>query len=224
MDNQPTIIPPISPENEGGDLLSSDVQQVAAQPQSAVQSRPPSSNIFYISQDFKLGRESFSVTDGQSLVCVAKRKIMAIKEHLDVYSDEAASQIVFSIQQTTMVTLNREYEVVAANGTKMGGFRLKGIQSMMNEHWEILDANNNPIGDIEQNMMSALAGRYAKIVPQTFVAKINGQQVCEYTEEMNIGMYFKMDIDFSSDTAAVYDRTLGIAGAILLSSRHMNTE
>jgi hypothetical protein len=37
-------------------------------------------------------------------------------------------------------------------------------------------------------------------------------------------MFFRMDIDFSSDSAMTFDRTLGIAGAILLASKHMNTK
>jgi hypothetical protein len=62
------------------------------------------------------------------------------------------------------------------------------------------------------------------MIPQTFVASINNQPVCRYHEQMNIGVMFKMDIDFSSDTAGVYDRTLGIAGAILLASKHMSQD
>ena len=61
------------------------------------------------------------------------------------------------------------------------------------------------------------------IIPQKFVATINNQPVCIYQEQMNIGMFFKMDIDFSSDTAGIFDRTLGIAAAILLASKHMTT-
>ncbi len=176
-------------------------QAPQSQPASASGGTIATPNLFYISQDFKFGRESFSVTDGQSLICVAKLKMFAVKEHVDVYRDEAATQLVFSIQQTNLVAMNRAYDVVAANGTKMGGFRLQAMQSMMNEHWEIVDVNNNPVGTIEQDTMKAMLGRFASIVPQTFIAKVNGQPVCTYKEEMNVGMYFKMDIDFSSDTA-----------------------
>lgn len=179
---------------------------------------------FYISQDFKFGRESFSVTDGQNLICAAKLKMLTLKEHIDVYRDEAATQLVFTIQQTSMVAMSKLYVVAAATGQTMGAFRIQAMQSMVNEHWEILDSNNNPIGIIEQDTMKAMLGRFASIVPQTFVAKINGQPVCVYKEEMNMGVYFKMDIDFSADSAKLYDRTLGIAAAILLASRHMQTQ
>jgi len=196
------------------------------QPQpSTTNSQAAVPNHFYINQEFKMGRESFAVTDGQNLVCVAKLKMLTIKEHMDVYRDEAATQLIFTIQQIKALAISKVYEVVSADGQKMGGFKLEAMQSMMKEHWDILDAHDNPIGVIDQDAMTAMAGRFAGgFVPQSFVATMNSQPVCAYREEMNIGVFFKMDIDFSSDTAGVYDRTLGIAGAILLASKHMQTK
>ncbi len=195
-------------------------------PPGNIPQQPAAPNCFFINQEFKFGRESFAVTDGQNLVCVAKLKMFTIKEHIDVYRDEAATQLVFTIQQTKAVAVSKTYEVTSANGQKMGGFKLEAMQSMVKEHWDILDTNDNPIGAIDQNTMTAMAGRFGgmgAVLPQTFVATMNGQQVCAYQEQMNIGVFFKMDIDFSGDTAGLYDRTLGIAGAILLSSKHMQT-
>ena len=209
-------------------------------------------NHFFISQELKFGRESFAVTDGQNLVCVAKRKLMAVKEHMDVYRDEAATQLVFNIQQERVLAMSKIYDVVAANGQKMGSFKLEAMQSIMKEHWDILDVNDNPIGVIDQDNNTAIAGKaidavggvlgglfgggggavggfaagngVGSLIPQTFVASINNQPVCRYHEQRNIGVFFKMDIDFSSDTAGIYDRTLGIAGAIILASKHMTQD
>lgn len=214
--------------------------------------QPSQPNHFFINQELKMGRESFAVTDGQNLICVAKRKMMAIKEHMDVYRDEAATQIVFTIQQEKALAIAKVYDVISADGQKMGGFKLQSMQSMMQEHWDILDVNGNPVGVINQDTSTAMAGKavdmiggvlgglfgggggamtgmaagegVGSMIPQTFVASINNQPVCRYEEEMNIGMLFKMDIDFSSDTVGVFDRTLGIAGAILLASKHMTQD
>lgn len=41
---------------------------------------------------------------------------------------------------------------------------------------------------------------------------------------MNIGVFFKMDVDFSSDTAGLFDRTLGVAGAIILAANHLTQD
>ncbi len=226
--------------------------QPAASQQPLPQQQATQPNHFYINQELKFGRETFAVTDGQNTVCVAKRKIMAVKEHMDIYRDEAATQLVFTIQQERVMAMSKVYDVVAADGHKMGGFKLEAMQSMMKEHWDILDANDNPIGVIDQDTNTAMTGRavdmvggvlggllgggggamggvaagnaIGSMIPQTFVASINNQPVCRYHEQMNIGILFKMDIDFSSDTAGVYDRTLGIAGAILLASKHMSQD
>jgi hypothetical protein len=244
----PNSNPYQQPQNTQPQQSAANGQAPASQPQQPT----VQPNHFYISQDLKFGRESFSVTDGQTLVCVAKRKIMAVKEHMDVYRDEAATQIVFTIQQERVMAMSKVYDVISADGQKMGGYKLQAMQSMMKEHWDILDANDNPIGVIDQDMNTAMTGKavnavagvlgglfgggegaaggmaagsgLGNMIPQTFVASINNQPVCRYHEQMNIGVMFKMDIDFSGDTAGVFDRTLGIAGAILLASKHMTQD
>lgn len=214
--------------------------------------QPTQPNLFYINQELKMGRESFAVKDEQqSLVCVAKQKILAIREHIDVYRDEAATELVFSIQQETAMAVSKTYDVVAGNGTKMGGFKLEAMQSMMNEHWDILDSNGNSIGAIDQDTTTAMEGKVGEVaggilggllggvsgamsgaggmagagtfIPQKFIATINSQPVCTFSEQMNIGILFKMTIDFSADSSALFDRTLGIAASILLASKHMTT-
>jgi len=204
---------------------------------------------YYINQELKIGRETFAVTDGQNVICVAKRKMMAIKDHLDVYRDESATELVFTIQQERAMAMSKIYDVVSASGQKMGAYKLQAMQSMMKEHWDILDANDNPIGVIDQDTNTDMAGKAVDVVggvlggllggvggaaggmatgngignmiPQTFIASINNQPVCRYHEQLSISILFKMDIDFSSDTAGIFDRTLGIAGAIILASKHM---
>lgn len=76
--------------------------------------RPATPNHFFINQELKFGRETFSVTDGQNLVCVAKRKIMAVKEHMDIYRDEAATQLVFTIQRERVMTMSAAARVTSS--------------------------------------------------------------------------------------------------------------
>jgi hypothetical protein len=184
----------------------------------------PTPSHFSIEQDFKLMREAFHVTDGTSIVCVADMSQLSIKAHIQVYRDEAKTQPAFQIQQTNVIGTTKVYEVADAAGQKMGAFRLQSLQSIMSEHWEILDATGVVIGTIEQDTMKAMMGRLLHIIPQTFVATVGGHPACTYTEEVNMGVRFKMAIDFSADTTGSFDRTLGIAGAILLASRHNVTQ
>jgi len=191
------------------------------------QSLVGNSDHFHIDQKFKIGRETFSVTDGQNVVCVAKKKMMTIKEHIDVYQDEAQSQKLFTIQQTSAMAISKEYDVVTEDGTKLGGFKLEALQSMLKEHWDILDAQNSKVGAIDQNAVTAVVGDLGGLagdIPQSFVATINGQEVCKYDERLNVGMFFKMDIDLSGDSGNLFDRTLAVASAVLLASKHMRTK
>jgi hypothetical protein len=208
-------------------------QQPQVNSQQPVQQNPGTPNHFYINQEFKIGRESFAVTDGQNLICVAKKKLISVKDMIDVYRDDAATQLIFSIQQEKVVALSKVYNVLSASGQKMGSYKLQAMQ-FMKEHWDIFDANNNPIGVIDQDATTAIAGRMGgmmnggmemgSVIPQKFIAQMNNQPVCIYQEEINIGLFFKMDIDFSPDMSGMFDRTLGIAGAIILASKHMQTK
>jgi hypothetical protein len=212
-------------------------QTQAEQPAPVVSTSQPSaqSNHYLINQELKMGRESFAVVDdAQNLVCEAKLKMFQIKEHIDVYHDEAAAQPAFTISQEKAMAISKVYDVVSSDGQKMGGFKLEAMQSMMKEHWDILDANGNVIGAINQDpttsmmgkmggMMGAGGAAMGTVIPQKFMATMNNQTVCSYQEEMNIGIFFKMDIDFSADTNNMFDRTLGIAAAILLATKHMST-
>lgn len=223
--------------------MNPDGSQNQQLPQQPV-NQPSVPNKFYINQEFKLLKQTFAVTDGQNIVCVAKVNINPIKEHIDVFRDDACTQLIFTIQQEKAIAISKTYEVVSAAGQKMGAFKLQAMKSVMKEHWDIMDANNNLIGAIDQDSTTAMVGRMGgmmggmfgggggamgglamgTMIPQKFIASVNNQPVCVYQEELNVGVFFKMDIDFSSDVNNLFDRTLGIASAILLSSKHMHTE
>jgi hypothetical protein len=147
------------------------------------------------------------------------------------------------------LAIAKVYDVITADGQKIGGFKLHSLQSMMQEHCDFLEVNGNPVGVIDQDTSTAMASKavdmiggalgglfggcstamagmaagntIGRIISQTFVASTNNRPLCRHEEEMNTGMFFKMGIDINGDKTGLFDRTLGIAGAVPLPSKHL---
>jgi len=241
INNQPTFQPNVI-QPQQNEQLTTPLQQPTYNQSSPIQDQ---SNHLYIKQEIKYGNRSFPVTDGQQQVCFAKVKIFSLKKHIDIYQDETAKQIIFTIQQQKIMAVSKTYDVILSNGQKIGSFQLKAMQSMTKEHWDILDANNNPIGYIEQDIVTAMEDKAGNIIandinnmfennlagssidtttrikiPQKFIAYMNNQPVCIYDEKYQINTFLNMDIDFSVDTGQIFNTTMRLAAAILLASKH----
>ena len=243
FNNQPTFQPSVIQPQQNEQLTTPLQQPTYNQPPQ----RQDQSNHLYIKQEIKYSSRSFPVTDGQQLVCFAKVRVLSLKKHIDIYQDETAKQIIFTIQQEKIMAISKTYDVILSNGQKIGAFQLKVMQSMTKEHWDILDSNNNPIGYIEQDVVTAMENKAGNIIandinnmlennlagspidtttrieiPQKFIAYMNNQPVCIYSEKFTINTLFNMDIDFSSDTGQIFNTTMRLAAAILLASEHKN--
>ena len=89
---------------------------------------------------------------------------------------------------------------------------------MMRDEWEVLDANEHPLGILfEDNLTRALLRRFllGSLLPQDYDLLIREQTVANYRQRFNLFRY-ELELDFSMDISRQLDRRLGIAAAILL--------
>jgi uncharacterized protein YxjI len=156
---------------------------------------------------------------GGQLVLFSQQKMFKLKEDIRVFSDESMSQEVLSIQARQIIDFAAAYNVVDTTyQTIVGVLRRKGWRSMLRDEWEVLDANDQPVGVLlEDNPTRAILRRLVlgSLLPQDYDLLINGQRVADIRQRFNLFAY-QLDIDFSMDTARVLDRRVGIAAAILL--------
>ena len=103
---------------------------------------------------------------------------------------------------------------------KTGALRRKGWRSLLRDEWEILDANDQPVGMLfEDSMGRALLRRFllGTFLPQNYDVTLGSERVADVRQRFNLFAY-RLDLDFSMDAGRKFDRRMGIAAAILLAT------
>lgn len=166
------------------------------------------------------GKFRFYDPNGQ-LILFSEQKMFKWKEDIRVYSDETKSQEILSIKARQIVDFSAAYDVVDATVNQhVGTLRRKGWRSMVRDEWEVLDANENVIGQLfEDSPGLAMLRRFllGSLLPQNYDLTMGGTRVADLKQRFNLFRY-ELDLDFSMDTANQLDRRLGLAAGILLAA------
>ncbi len=155
----------------------------------------------------------------EQLVLYSQQKMFKLKEDIRVFSDENMNQELLHIQARQVIDFSAAYDVIdSAYQTKVGVLRRKGFRSMMRDEWEVLDANEQLIGILQEDSVGyALLRRFllGSLLPQNYDLLFGEQVVADFKQRFRFFGYH-LDLDFSMDTLKQLDRRLGIAAAILL--------
>ena len=154
------------------------------------------------------------------LVLFSEQKMFKLREDIRVFSDESKSQEVLSIKARQILDFSAAYDVVdTAYNQKVGALRRRGLQSILRDEWEVLDAGDNVIGKLfEDSVALALIRRLlADWVPQNYDITVGETRVADLKQNFNPFRY-QLNLDFSMDTARRLDRRLGLAAGILLAA------
>ncbi len=154
------------------------------------------------------------------LLLFSEQKMFKLREDIRVYSDESKAQEVLMIKARQIVDFSAAYDVVdSVMGQKVGALRRKGWASMLRDEWEVLDANDNPMGKlVEDSMGLALLRRLlTNLVPQNYDILFGAERVADLKQNFNPFTY-ELNIDFSMDINHRLDRRLGLAAGILLAA------
>ncbi len=158
----------------------------------------------------------------EQMIMWGQRQAFKLKSELTLFSDDTQSQAIIRLVPRTILDMSAAYDVYdAITGQKVGVFKRKGLTSMLvQDTWTIMDTQDREVGQVQED--SALLGfirRYVEnaaiLFPQKFHATLNGVPVAVYARHKNF-FTSRMDIDFSADTNALFDRRLGLAMAMLL--------
>ena len=156
-----------------------------------------------------------------NLVMFSEQKMFRLREDIRVYSDENKSQEVLSIKARQIIDFSAAYDVVDAGmNQKVGALRRKGLRSLLRDEWEVLDANDNVIGQLfEDSIGLALLRRLllGSWLPQNYDMTLGETRVADLKQNFNLFRY-ELNLDFSMDTAQRLDRRIGIAAGILLAA------
>ena len=153
------------------------------------------------------------------LVLYSQQKIFKLKEDIRVYADETKSRELLGIQARQVLDFSAYYDVFDSQyTTKVGGLRRKGFRSLVQDEWELFDAQETPLGILKEDSLNrALLRRFllGNLLPQDYDLNIGPDRVADYKQRFQIFSYI-MDIDFQMDSGKILDHRLGLAAGILL--------
>jgi uncharacterized protein YxjI len=155
------------------------------------------------------------------IVMFSEQKMFRLREDIRVYGDEGKTQEVLSIKARQILDFSAAYDVVdTAMNQKVGALRRRGLQSLLRDEWEVLDANDTVIGKLfEDSVGMALLRRFllGSWLPQNYDITVGDTRAADLKQRFN-PLRYELDLDFRMDTAQRLDRRLGIAAAILLAA------
>jgi hypothetical protein len=155
------------------------------------------------------------------MVMFSEQKMFRLREDIRVYSDESKSQEVLSIKARQIMDFSAAYDVVdTALNQKVGALRRKGLRSILRDEWEVLDANDNVIGQLfEDSVGMALLRRLllGSWLPQNYDMTVGQTRVADLRQNFNLFRY-ELNLDFSMDISHLLDRRVGLAAGILLAA------
>jgi uncharacterized protein YxjI len=182
----------------------------------------------FIFDQYLLKRQVFALTgkfrlydpQGQ-LVMFSEQKMFRLREDIRVYADESKSRELLLIQARQILDFSAAYDVIDSQSKlKVGVLRRKGLKSIVQDEWELLNASDQPVGILhEDSMLQALLRRFllGTFLPQNYDLLLGDTRVADLRQRFNLFRY-ELDIDCSMDTARRLDRRLAIAAGILLAT------
>ena len=155
------------------------------------------------------------------LVMFSEQKMFRLREDIRVYDSEDKSREVLSVKARQIMDFSAAYDVMDTElNQKVGVLRRKGLRSILRDEWEVLDANDRPIGQLfEDSVGMALLRRLllGSWLPQNYDLTVGETRVADLKQNFNLFRY-ELNLDFSMDTTHRLDRRVGIAAGILLAA------
>lgn len=100
------------------------------------------------------------------LVAHAQQKRLALKEKITFYSDEAHTQVTFTLRAEKVLDVHGRYLVEDAAGKLIGSFKKDFGKSLLNSTWHILGDGDQPRFTVsESNQLLAILRRIVGLVP-----------------------------------------------------------
>jgi hypothetical protein len=108
-----------------------------------------------------------------TLIGFSQQKAFKLKEDIRVFTDESMAEERVRIHARAIIDFSAAYDVLdSKTQTKVGALKRKGWSSMLRDAWIVMDANDNEIGQIqEDSAMMAFARRFIEFISMLFPQK-----------------------------------------------------
>lgn len=124
-----------------------------------------------------LGRKYYVYAPDGSPVAFLKHPLMKLRGEFTIYADETETTPLLLVRARQILALNIAHNVFDPNtGEQLGSIRSRGLRSILQDVWDVLDVNDQPIGLIEETGLAILR-RFIKFLPGRHMIELHGQLV-----------------------------------------------
>lgn len=124
-----------------------------------------------------LGRKYYVYAPDGSLVLFLKHPLMKLRQEFTIFTDDTETTPLLTVRSRKMISLNMAHDVIdPATGEKTGSIRSRGMKSIIRDTWDLLDANDEVVGLMEEEG-AALLRRFIKFLPGKHKIELGGQRV-----------------------------------------------
>ncbi len=120
-------------------------------------------------------------SDGR-LVLFVKHPIFRWRDEFSVFTDETQRVPVLTIKARQIIALDLAHDVYdARSGQLVGTLKRRGWKSIVRDHWDILDEQNQPVGAIEEQG-NALLRRFIPLLTSKHSIMLGVAEVARLTQ------------------------------------------
>lgn len=85
-----------------------------------------------------------------NLLGYVKQKMFKLKEDINIFADENQTKLLYNIKAERMLDISARYNFTDAGGRFIGAIKRQGMRSIWKAHYEIFDANNQPVMHVNE--------------------------------------------------------------------------
>ncbi len=149
--------------------------------------------------------------DGSRVAFV--KEPVKLRDEFTIYADQTETAPLLLVRARQIIALNIAHDVFDPNtGERIGSIRSRGLKSIFQDAWDILDVNDQPIGLIEETGLAALR-RFIKFLPGSHKIELHGQLVATLKQKFRFSIREEM-LDLSPGGDRL-DRGFAVACALL---------
>lgn len=116
-------------------------------------------------QRFRVSTNVYEVTSGGRVVAWARQKIMAMRERIEIWDSPEQGRLVCAVQARKVLELRGAYDVLDADGQRIGVLRKVFGRSFLRSTWTVMDGAEQPVATVtESSMVIAIVRRVKGLV------------------------------------------------------------
>jgi hypothetical protein len=161
-----------------------------------------------------LGRKFYVYAPDGSLVVFLKHPLLKLRGEFTIYTDETETTPLLVVRARKVIAINMAHDVLDPNtGELLGSVRSRGLKSIIRDVWDILDANDQPVGLVKETGFAMLR-RLIKFLPGQHKIELNGQLVATLRQKFRF--FIKEEVLDLSPGGDRLDHRFAIACALLV--------